>query len=90
MLPIVLSASDVDYLFDQVNRNAAFHCKVDLYVQTIVDEKEKKFTFQIDEFRKYCLLNGYDEIDLTLQHADKIKAYEEKLKQSSPWLFGAG
>jgi 3-isopropylmalate/(R)-2-methylmalate dehydratase small subunit len=90
LLPITLSASDVDYLFDQVNKNTAFHCKVDLDVQTIVDEKEKKFTFQIDEFRKYCLWNGYDEIDLTLQHADKIKAYEEKLKQFSPWLFGTG
>lgn len=87
LLPIVLSVSEVDYLFDQVNRNAEFQCKVDLDLQTIVDEKEKEFTFQIDEFRKYCLLNGYDEIDLTLQHADKIKEYEMKLKQISPWLF---
>lgn len=89
LLPVTLSESEVSYLFDQVNDNAAYSCKVDLDAQTVVDEQQKKFSFQIDEFRKYCLLNGFDEIDLTLQHADKIKAYEDNLKQSSPWLFRA-
>lgn len=88
LLPIILDESEVNYLFDQVNANAAYGCKVDLEAQTVVDENKKQFSFQIDEFRKYCLLNGFDEIDLTLQHADKIKAYEDQLKQSSPWLFG--
>ena len=87
LLPIVLTESEVDYLFQQVNMNPEFNCKVDLNEQKITDDHDKIFNFQIDEFRKYCLLNGYDEIDLTLQHADKIKAYEEKLKQISPWLI---
>ena len=87
LLPIVLTESEVDYLFQQVNANPIFSCRVDLAKQKIIDDQNKSFTFQIDEFRKYCLLNGYDEIDLTLQHADKIKAYEENLKQSSPWLI---
>ena len=87
LLPIVLTESEVDYLFQQVNANPVFSCRVDLAKQKFIDDQNKSFTFQIDEFRKYCLLNGYDEIDLTLQHADKIKAYEENLKQSSPWLI---
>jgi len=87
LLPIALDEAEVNYLFQQVRANPTFSCKVDLNEQTIVDEHDKSFEFQIDEFRKYCLLNGYDEIDLTLQHADKIKSYEENLKQSSPWLI---
>ncbi|MEM7400552.1 MAG: 3-isopropylmalate dehydratase small subunit [Pseudomonadota bacterium] len=87
LLPVALKDSEVDYLFEQVNANPAFMCKVDLNEQSIIDEKNNSFAFQIDEFRKYCLLNGYDEIDLTLQHANKIKEYEDKLKHSSPWLI---
>ena len=89
LLPITLSDQEVDYLFKQVEQNAAFSCAVDLDKQIIVDEENKTFNFEIEEFRKYCLLNGYDEIDLTLQHADKIENYEKNLKQSSPWLFVA-
>lgn len=87
LLPIALSESEVDYLFNQISENPAYACTVDLQAQTVVDENGKSFAFQIDEFRKYCLVNGYDEIDLTLQHADKIKQYEAELKQTSPWLF---
>ncbi len=87
LLPVSLNESEVDYLFEQVNADAAYRCKVDLQAQTVTDENNKQFSFQIDEFRKYCLLNGFDEIDLTLQHADKIKHYENQLKQTSPWLF---
>ena len=87
LLPISLSASEVDYLFDKVNANSNYQCNVNLDLQTVRDENGKSFSFQIDEFRKYCLVNGYDEIDLTLQHESKIKDYEEKLKQASPWLF---
>ncbi len=87
LLPVSLQESEVDYLFNQVNANAAYRCKVDLQAQIVADEHDKQFNFQIDEFRKYCLLNGFDEIDLTLQHADKIKNYENQLKQTSPWLF---
>lgn len=87
LLPITLDESEVDYLFNQISGNPAYKCTIDLEAQSVVDEKEKSFTFQIDEFRKYCLINGYDEIDLTLQHAEKIKQYEEQLKQTSPWLI---
>ncbi len=87
LLPITLSESDVDYLFEQVNANSSYTCNVNLDSQILKDESNKTFSFQIDEFRKYCLVNGYDEIDLTLQHKAKIKDYEEKLQQTSPWLF---
>lgn len=90
LLPIALSETEVEYLFNQVSSDANYRCQIDLDAQTVVDDKQKQFAFQIDDFRKYCLLNGYDEIDLTLQHADKIKSYEDNLKQSSPWLFGLG
>ncbi len=87
LLPITLSKKEVDYLFTQVEDNPAFQCEVDLASQTIKDENQNTFVFEIDEFRKYCILNGYDEIDLTLQHADKIKNYESRLRDISPWLL---
>ena len=87
LLPVVLKESEIDYLFEQVTLNPTFSCTVDLSAQNIVDENNTTFEFQIDEFRKYCLLNGYDEIDLTLQHADKIKNYEDQLRKTSPWLI---
>ncbi|MFK7816981.1 MAG: 3-isopropylmalate dehydratase small subunit [Gammaproteobacteria bacterium] len=89
LLPISLKERDVDYLFEQVKDNSSYTCNVNLDLQTVKDENNKSFSFQIDEFRKYCLVNGYDEIDLTLQQESKIKDYEEKLKQTSPWLFAA-
>ena len=87
LLPITLKESEVGYLFEHVMANADYSCNVDLNEQTVIDDSGKKFEFQIDEFRKYCLLNGYDEIDLTLQHSDKIKKYEENLRATSPWLI---
>ncbi len=87
LLPVTLSEAEVDYLFTQVVNNPEYQCEVDLESQTIKDESQKSFKFEIDEFRKYCILNGYDEIDLTMQHADKIKAYEAQLKTTSPWLL---
>jgi len=87
LLPIALTVHEVDYLFEQVLKNPVFKCTVDLTAQTIIDGANRTFNFEIDEFRKYCLLNGFDEIDLTLQHADKIKAYETRARQTAPWLF---
>ena len=87
LLPVTLPAAEVDYLFRQVAKDPAFTCTADLEKQVIRDANGKVFSFEINEFHKYCLLNGYDEIDLTLQHADKIKSYEAKLRQSCPWLF---
>ena len=87
LLPITLQAAEVDYLFKQVAKDSAFTCTADLEKQTVLDANGRIFSFEINEFCKYCLLNGYDEIDLTLQHADKIKSYETRLRQSCPWLF---
>lgn len=87
LLPIALKAEEVNHMFAQVNKDSNFKCSVDLKLQCIQDETGKLFNFEIDEFRKFCLLNGLDEIDLTLQHADKIKAYEARLKKISPWLI---
>ena len=89
LLPIALSENEVNYLFEQVSADANYTCNVNLNLQIVTDESNKSFPFQIDEFRKYCLVNGFDEIDLTLQNEDKIKAYEKQLKQISPWLFAA-
>ena len=87
LLLITLNTKEVDYLFEQVTKDATFKCSVDLAAQSITDNTGKLFSFEIDEFHKHCLLNGFDEIDLTLQYADKIKTYEANLKRTSPWLF---
>ncbi len=88
LLPVILSEEEVAYIFTQVAKDPAYKIAVDLQSQMVVDQTSKAFVFEIDEFRKYCLLNGFDEIDLTLQHADKIKSYEAQLKRVSPWLIG--
>ena len=87
LLPITLQASQVDYLFERVARDSTFTCTVDLERQVVQDQDGREFSFEVNEFHKHCLLNGYDEIDLTLQHADKISAYESRMKQACPWLF---
>jgi 3-isopropylmalate/(R)-2-methylmalate dehydratase small subunit len=61
---------------------------VDLETQTVTTPSGESFAFDIDPFRKHCLLNGLDEIGLTLQQAEKIKAFEAKHRQRQPWLFG--
>jgi len=89
MLPIVLDAEVVDVLFKKVAEKSGFQLTIDLPEQKIITEDGEQYSFEVDEFRKHCLLNGLDDIGLTLQHADDIKAYEEKRKQSAPWLFSA-
>ncbi len=87
MLPIVLDASIVDELFKKVAAKEGYQLTVDLETQKVIDEEGKEYAFDVDGFKKHCLLNGLDDIGLTLQHADEIKAYEEQRKQSAPWLF---
>lgn len=86
LLPIVLDAAIVDDLFDRVAQNSGIEFTIDLEAQTVV-AGDDSYPFEIDAFRKYCLLNGLDDIGLTLQHADLIKAYEQERKQKAPWLF---
>ena len=87
MLPIVLSAQDVDSLFNEVEAIKGYKLNVDLAAQTVTTPSGKAYSFEVDEVRKHNLLNGLDDIGLTMQQQDKIKAFEAKHKQIQPWLF---
>lgn len=89
LLPIILSDDIVAQLFEEMYASEGYELSVDLDAQTVTTPSGESFAFEIDEFRKHCLLNGLDDIGLTLQDADHIRAYEEKRQQSAPWLFGA-
>ncbi len=87
-LPIVLTESEVSRLFDEVAAFPGYKLTIDLPAQVVVPAQAgTQFHFDIDSFRKECLVNGWDEIGLTLRHADEIKAYEEKRKRAEPWIF---
>ena len=86
LLPIILDAQTVDGLFAKANGPDALKIEVDLASQTLSVGNET-ISFDVDPFRKHCLLEGLDDIGLTLQHVDDIKTYEEKAKQNTPWLF---
>ncbi len=86
LLPIRLAESEVDELFDFVRQNKGSTLSIDLQKQKVFAGK-KEYSFEIDEFRKYRLLNGIDDIGLTLEYADKIRQYEEQRKLKEPWLF---
>ena len=87
-LPVVLSEAEVERLFHDCNAFPGFRLVVDLDAQTVASvDRSLVMSFQIDPFRKYCLLNGLDEIGLTLRHADKIRAFEEKRRAQQPWYF---
>jgi len=87
LLPIVLDESIVDELFNEVAAIEGYELTVDLENQKIVKSNGDSIPFEVDAFRKHCLLNGLDDIGLTLQDAGDITAYETKRKESSPWLF---
>lgn len=89
LLPIVLDETQVDQLFSEVQASDGYELTIDLENQCVVTPAGEKLAFEIDGFRKHCLLNGLDDIGLTLQHADDISAYETKRKAEAPWLFGA-
>src|SRR3990172_1734084 len=89
LLPVVLQESEVDRLFHDVAAFPGFRLTVDLAQQTVAyADGSRAFRFEVDPYRKYCLLNGLDEIGLTLRHADKIRDFEERRKAEQPWLFG--
>ena len=89
LLPVVLQESEVGRVFDDVAAFPGFRLVIDLAQQTVsYPDGSRVFRFELDPFRKYCLLNGLDEIGLTLRHADKIRAFEERRKLEQPWLFG--
>ncbi|MCW8957979.1 MAG: 3-isopropylmalate dehydratase small subunit [Gammaproteobacteria bacterium] len=87
ILPIVLDEKKVAQLFNEVEESEGYKLTVDLEAQTITTPSGEKFAFDVDPFRKHCLINGLDDIGLTLQHVDDIKAYEARRKNEAPWLF---
>ena len=86
LLPIALDNATVDRLFAMAQGEEALEVAVDLESQKLVVNGEE-IAFDVDSFRKHCLLQGLDDIGLTLQHVDAIRAYEEQRKQTAPWLF---
>lgn len=87
MLPVILSENIVDQLFKECAANEGYQLTIDLAAQEVRTPAGEAFKFEVDPFRKHCLLNGLDDIGLTLQNADAIRAYEEKTKQVRPWVF---
>lgn len=87
ILPVVLDPETIERLFAEVTANPGYRLDVDLEGQQVVTPSGEVFTFAVDEFRKECLLQGLDEISLTLQYADEIRGFEERRRNAEPWLF---
>ena len=87
ILPIVLDSSLIDTLFEDVNNNEGYQLTVNLEEQTVAKPDGTTLTFDIESSRKENLLNGYDDIALSLLKVDKISAYEQQRQQQAPWLF---
>lgn len=86
LLPIVLPESEVGRLFDEVRGFVGYSLTVDLPRQVVVKPDGAELPFDIEPFRKYCLVNGFDDIGLTLRHADKIRSFESERLARKPWL----
>jgi len=86
-LPIALTELEVDHLFNEAAANPGYKLTIDLGAKTVATPSGKVMRFDVDATRQQNLLNGLDEIGITLKHADEIKAYEEKRKRSEPWIF---
>ncbi|MDX9698000.1 MAG: 3-isopropylmalate dehydratase small subunit [Rhodocyclaceae bacterium] len=87
VLPIVLPAEQVDELFRQCEASEGYRLKVDLAAQTVTRPDGVSLGFEVDPFRKECLLNGWDDIGLTLRHADEIRAFEAQRRTEHPYYF---
>ncbi len=87
ILPVILSDAEMDILFAETAADDGYKISVDLQAQTVTTPSGQTFSFEVDDFRKHCLLNGLDDIGLTLQQAETIKAYEAGRKTEAPWLF---
>ena len=87
LLPILLDEALVDQLFREVAAEDGYQLTVNLDEQVVIKPDGVRLPFEIDAFRRHCLLNGLDDIGLTLEHADAIRDYEAKRRQSAPWLF---
>ncbi len=86
LLPIVLPEAQIDQLFNEVHAFPGYTLTIDLEREVIIKEQGEEIAFQVEEFRKYCLTNGLDDIGLTLRHSEKIKAFEAARLARMPWL----
>ena len=89
LLPIVLDEVIVDRLFNDVAQTEGYSLGVDLTKQQVITPDGDSFSFDVDAFRKHCLINGLDDIGVTLEDASAIKSYEERRRKSAPWLFAS-
>ena len=87
ILPVVLSHEEVQSLFQAVNSSPRYELTVDLAAQSVTTPEGRQYRFEVDPFRKDCLLKGLDSIGLTLQHESAVAAYEQRRKAEAPWLF---
>jgi 3-isopropylmalate/(R)-2-methylmalate dehydratase small subunit len=87
ILPVVLANDIVERLFAAVHATPGYQLEIDLERQVVRTPGGEELPFEVDAFRKHCLLNGLDEIGLSMQHADKVRAYEERMRAESPWLM---
>ncbi len=87
LLPIALDAAIVDQLFKEMYASEGYTLTVDLPAQQVRTPGGDTFSFEVDAFRKHCLVEGLDDIGLTLQSADAIRSFEQRWRQDSPWLF---
>lgn len=87
ILPIILDENTVDELFNETFATEGYELTINLAEQKIVKPNGDEISFEVDSFRKHCLLNGLDDIGLTLEHAEEIKVYEKNRMQTKPWLY---
>ncbi len=87
LLPIRLPKAEVDALFDQAAAVPGYRLSINLEAQTVTRPDGKTLAFEVDPFRKFCLLNGLDDIGLSLRHAERIREFEAKRRIGQPWLF---
>ena len=87
LLPIVLPKAEVDALFGLTEHSPGYRLTIDLPAQRVVRPDGHAIPFEVDAFRKECLLNGWDDIGLTLRHAEKIREFEARRRVEQPWLF---
>ncbi|MCW8127055.1 3-isopropylmalate dehydratase small subunit [Microbulbifer halophilus] len=87
LLPIALDEQVVDQLFEEMYAQEGYELTIDLEKQQVIKPNGETIDFEVDEFRKHCLLNGLDDIGLTLEDADAIRAYEARRREQAPWLF---
>ncbi|PCM45719.1 3-isopropylmalate dehydratase small subunit [Marinobacter sp. ANT_B65] len=89
LLPIVLDEKIVDKLFQEAEAAEGYQLTVDLVGKTVTTPSGESFEFDVDDFRRHCLLNGLDDIGVTLEDAGQIKSYEDQRRKTAPWLFGS-